>query len=83
MDRFVAGAGAGGAATLLTYPLDVVRARMAVSASTSVSVGLSPGALWAETRAVLSSGPALAFRGIAPTLLARPPSRCIVLYRDC
>lgn len=63
MERFVAGAGAGGAATLLTYPLDVVRARMAVA---------GPGArLWAETAAVLSAGPATAFRGVAPTLLVR------------
>lgn len=62
-ERFVAGAVAGGAATLATYPLDVVRARMAVA---------GPGArLSKATLDVLRAGPAVSFRGVLPTLLVR------------
>lgn len=62
----IAGAGAGGIATLLTYPLDLVRARMAVDdkarfASTFSKIIQNEG------------GFAGLFKGIRPTLWAVAP----------
>jgi len=58
MYKFTAGAFGGGFATLLTYPLDVLRVRLA----------LLPGATWAST--IRQGG---LFQGLVPTMLGIIP----------
>jgi solute carrier family 25 protein 42 len=72
-DRFAAGAGAGAAATLVTYPLDVLRAQLVV-APPGVAGGAVTGArLRAGVAALRQGGVAAAFRGLGPTLAGIVP----------
>lgn len=70
VNRFAAGAGAGAISTLATYPLDVIRARMAVTA-TAVTPTIT------ETiRQLVSGGRGSMrpfFQGLTPTLLGIVP----------
>lgn len=63
LERFAAGAGAGAAATVVTYPLDLLRARLALG-------GLS---LSCALRELAQGGPRAAFRGLGPTLAGIVP----------
>ena len=65
--KFASGAGAGATSTLLTYPLDLARARMAVSAERPESL---IGVLRALCR---EAGPQAMFRGLTPTLVGIVP----------
>jgi solute carrier family 25 protein 42 len=67
VERFAAGAGAGAAATLATYPLDLLRARLAVaSLSGGPRLRLAPAVLQ-----LASTGGA--WRGLGPTLVGIVP----------
>lgn len=68
--RFVAGASAGATATAATYPLDLVRARMAADWATQPKYSGVSGALIDVVR---KEGPASLWRGIGPTLLGIAP----------
>jgi solute carrier family 25 protein 42 len=67
-ERFLAGATAGAAATVATYPLDVLRARLAVA--TLGAPGVTLRGCGAE---LLASGPRALFRGVGPTLAGIVP----------
>lgn len=71
LPSFLAGALAAGTATILTHPLDVIRARMAVQPSTS---GARYTGVWqALTHLYTHEGRRGLARGIAPTLLGVLP----------
>ncbi|OAA73497.1 Mitochondrial substrate carrier [Cordyceps fumosorosea ARSEF 2679] len=63
-ESFIAGAGAGAAATAVTYPLDLLRTRFAAQGTDKVYRGLA-GAVAAIYK---DEGPRGFFRGVAPTL---------------
>lgn len=65
--RFVAGSLAGVTATAFTYPLDLLRARMAVSEGPCTSFGCTAESI------LRHEGPRGFFRGIAPTLFGIIP----------
>ena len=67
--RALAGASAGATATILTYPLDLVRAKLAVQDTKSPSRGIA-GTI---SHILKSEGGAGLFRGIRPTLSAVAP----------
>lgn len=69
--RMAAGAGAGAIATVLTYPLDLVRARLAVH--DTANCGSGPGVLGTMRTIVMKEGPSALFRGIRPSLVAVAP----------
>ena len=84
-EKLLAGAAAGAASVMATYPLDLVRARLAVqmaqpppgaaaAAEGAVRSYASLPAALAEMRAeAVSVGPAALFRGMLPTLLGILP----------
>ena len=68
-ERMLAGSGAGATAVLVTYPLDVLRARMAVQTHTVVYRGL-----WhAARRIVYDEGLPALVSGLRPTLIGIIP----------
>lgn len=67
-ERFGAGAAAGAAASLATYPLDLLRARLAVA---SLAGGAAAPSLAASALGLARGGGA--FRGLGPTLLGIVP----------
>lgn len=69
--RFLAGAAAGATATALTYPLDLMRARMAIDMSRD---GSQYASMWhAGSKVVRSEGWGALYSGITPTLLGVMP----------
>ena len=69
--RFVAGAAAGATATAVTYPLDLMRARMAIDMSRD---GSRYASMWhAGSRVVSAEGWRALYSGITPTLLGVMP----------
>lgn len=72
IDRFAAGAGAGAFATLATYPLDLLRARLAVVRGTTAADG-SAVTLRSALSSLYAKGPATLFRGVVPTLVGIIP----------
>jgi len=78
VERFAAGAGAGATATMATYPLDVLRARLAVRSATAIGsssevAGSMRSAFRQELAAMMRGGPRTAFRGLGPTLAGIVP----------
>ena len=70
LERLAAGSAAGATAVLFTYPLDLVRARMAVNVGFRTTTG--------HMRATISSlvadkGPMALYQGLSPTLLGILP----------
>ena len=86
-EKLLAGAGAGAASVCATYPLDLVRARLAVqmaqlppeAAAGAAPEGATrayaslPAALAALRAEVAAGGPAALYRGVLPTLLGILP----------
>ena len=72
--RGIAGAGAGSFATILTYPLDLVRARLAVYNATATSSGKRPNII-GMFRSIIENegGKKSLFKGLIPSLLAVAP----------
>ena len=69
--RSVAGAGAGAIATVLTYPLDLVRAKLAVH--DVAKNGPSPGVAGTIRAMVAKEGASALFKGARPSLVAVAP----------
>eukprot|EP00959_Pyramimonas_sp_CCMP1952_P372035 7790465-Pyramimonas_sp.AAC.1 len=64
--RFIAGAGAGATACICTYPLDLVRARLAVQTS-------YPDLIFAFKDIVRTEGVTGLYHGLTPTLMGMIP----------
>ena len=64
--KFASGAAAGALSTVCTYPLDLLRARLAVEKGTASFRGM-------VARAVTEGGPTALFRGVGPTLTGIVP----------
>jgi solute carrier family 25 protein 42 len=75
--RFGAGAAAGATATLLTYPLDLLRARMAMW-STEPQTGGTAAAL---REIIAKEGPRALWNGLGPTLVGIVPCECCACAR--
>ena len=76
-DRMLAGAAAGGSSVLATYPLDVMRARLAVQRECGAGALRYQG-LWSAFRSQLQQGGVAQFyRGLAPTLAGILPYAAI------
>jgi len=74
MDRMVAGAGAGAVSVFLTYPLDLLRARLAVQQELPGGTkGTVRGLWWTLREMVASGGVSSLYRGLSPTLLGIIP----------
>lgn len=74
MMRFCAGAMAGATATTITYPLDLLRAQMAVSASSLSIKERHPSYVAAVEELVREEGVAALYKGLGPTLLGIVPN---------
>mmetsp|Transcript_9078 Transcript_9078/g.29835 ORF Transcript_9078/g.29835 Transcript_9078/m.29835 type:complete len:374 (-) Transcript_9078:240-1361(-) len=72
-DRFLAGAGAGAASTICTYPLDLLRARMAVMEGAHAGTPNLMAAARSLASETGSGGPARFFRGLGPALIGIVP----------
>ncbi|CAK0882428.1 unnamed protein product [Prorocentrum cordatum] len=72
--RFCAGAAAGATATVLTYPLDFLRAQMAVSASSLSMREVHSSYVVAAQEIVRDEGFSALYTGIRPTLLGIVPN---------
>lgn len=76
MDRVLAGAMAGGTSVVLTYPLDLMRARLAIQIHYHHYEGLGH----AFQTAYKEEGLLAMYRGMAPTLLGILPYAAISFY---
>ena len=74
LDRVIAGASAGAVSVALTYPLDLLRARLAVAQELPGGTSQRASGLWAALRHMHSTGGIVSlYRGLTPTLLGILP----------
>ena len=74
LDRMLAGAGAGAVSVALTYPLDVLRARLAVAQELPGGAPRPMAGLWAALRDMHRAGGLRSlYRGLVPTLAGIVP----------
>jgi solute carrier family 25 protein 42 len=74
LDRVVAGASAGAVSVVLTYPLDLLRARLAVAQELPGGTPKPIAGLWTVMRDMVRSGGVLGmYRGLSPTLVGILP----------
>jgi solute carrier family 25 protein 42 len=74
LDRVLAGASAGAVSVALTYPLDLLRARLAVAQELPGGTSQRAAGLWAALRGMHRAGGLVSlYRGLTPTLLGILP----------
>jgi len=78
MERLVSGASAGTASTLVTYPLDMLRARLALTSLHSRQFGL----VAAAREVVDARGVAGLYRGLAPSLVGIVPYAAVSFWTN-
>ena len=73
LDRVLAGAAAGATSVAATYPLDVMRARLAVARETPEGAARFSGLIGAAREMIASGGVLSLYRGLMPTLFGILP----------